>query len=74
MHKTYICMHAWYHLQRIRARGVNDMARLMELGLVLRGAEAEEFLKNEKSTAFTPEQISFFREAKRIYRSHRSTF
>ena len=50
------------------------MARLMELGLVLSGTEAEEFLKNEKSTAFTPEQISFFREAKQIYRSHRSTF
>lgn len=50
------------------------MARQMELGLVLRGAEAEEFLKNEKSSAFTPEQISFFREAKQIYRANRSKF
>jgi hypothetical protein len=51
-----------------------QMARLMELGLILKGQEAEEFLKNEKSTAFTPEQISFFREAKRIYRANRSKF
>ena len=50
------------------------MARLMELGLILKGDEAEEFLKNEKSSAFTSEQIAFFREAKRIYRSHRSKF
>jgi len=55
-------------------RGGMNMARLMELGLILRGDEAKEFLKNEKSSAFTSEQIAFFREAKRIYRSHRSKF
>ena len=30
------------------------MARLMELGLILKGDEAEEFLKNDKSSAFIP--------------------
>jgi hypothetical protein len=50
------------------------MVRLMELGLILKGDEAKEFLKNEKSSAFTSEQITFFREAKRIYRANRSKF
>jgi hypothetical protein len=50
------------------------MARPIELGLILEGEEAKEFLKNEKSTAFTSEQLAFFREAKRIYRDHRNKF
>ena len=50
------------------------MARRPRLGLILEGKEAEEFLKNEKSSAFTPEQISFFREAKQIYKANCTKF
>jgi hypothetical protein len=46
------------------------MARHVELGLTLKGEEAEEFLKNEKSPAFTSEQLAFFRKAKRIYKAN----
>jgi len=31
----------------------------MELGLILTGFEAEEFLRNEKNSSFSPEQIAF---------------
>jgi len=41
----------------------------MELGLILTGFEAEEFLRNEKNSSFSPEQIAFFKDAKRVYRS-----
>lgn len=51
-----------------------SMARQVELGLILKGEEAEEFLKNEKSPAFTPKQLAFFRQAKRIYKSNCSKF
>jgi hypothetical protein len=50
------------------------MARQVELGLILKGEEAEEFLKNEKSPAFTSEQLAFFRKAKRIYKANCSKF
>ncbi len=50
------------------------MARLVELGLTLKGEEVEEFLKNEKSLAFTPEQLAFFRQAKRIYKANCNKF
>lgn len=50
------------------------MAKPVELGLTLEGEEAEEFLKNESDTEFTASQIDLFREAKRIYRSHRTQF
>jgi hypothetical protein len=50
------------------------MARIVELGLILEGKDAEEFLENESSTKFTSSQIDLFREAKRIYRSHRTQF
>jgi len=46
----------------------------MELGIVLEGKEAEEFLKNEKNSAFTSEQLAFFRQAKRIYRANCNKF
>jgi len=50
------------------------MARQVELGLTLSGEEAEEFLKNEKSHAFTPEQLAFFRHAKTTYKENCSKF
>jgi len=50
------------------------MARPTKLGLTLEGAEAEEFCKNEASSAFTPEQLAFFRQAKKIYGANRSKF
>lgn len=50
------------------------MAKKVELGLTLSGEEAEEFLKNEKSPAFTSKQLAFFREAKRIYKANCSKF
>jgi hypothetical protein len=50
------------------------MARPTRLGLTLEGAEAEEFCKNEASSAFTPDQLAFFRQAKKIYRANRSKF
>lgn len=45
------------------------MARKVELGLTLKGDEAEEFVKNETGSAFTTEQLEFFRRAKRIYKA-----
>lgn len=53
---------------------LNQMARLVELGITLEGKEAEEFLENESSTKFTSSQIALFREAKRIYKSHHAKF
>ncbi len=50
------------------------MARQTKLGLILQGEEAEEFCQNEKSSAFTPEQLAFFRQAKRIYRANCTKF
>ncbi len=50
------------------------MARATELGLILRGEEAEEFCQNADQAEFTPSQLEFFRRAKRIYRANRSKF
>jgi len=50
------------------------MARQTKLGLILEGEEAEEFCQNEKSSAFTTDQLSFFRQAKKIYRINRNKF
>ena len=50
------------------------MARLVELGLTLKGEEAEEFMKNERSPAFTFEQLAFFRQAKTTYKANCSKF
>jgi hypothetical protein len=46
------------------------MAKPMRLGLVLEGKDAEEFWKKEASQEFTPEQIEWFKEAKRIYKKY----
>lgn len=50
------------------------MAKPTKLGLTLEGVVAEEFCKNEASSAFTPEQLAFFRQAKKIYRANRNKF
>jgi len=50
------------------------MARLVELGLTLRGEEAKDFLENEKGPAFTSEQLAFFRHAKTTYKENCSKF
>jgi hypothetical protein len=50
------------------------MAKSTQLGLTLKGAEAEEFCKNEANSYFTPEQLAFFRQAKKIYKANRSKF
>lgn len=50
------------------------MARATELGLILRGEEAEEFCQNADQVEFTPSQLEFFRRAKRIYRANRGKF
>jgi hypothetical protein len=56
------------------SREEQKMARPTKLGLVFKGAEAEEFLQNENGTVFTSEQLAFFRKAKRIYRANRNNF
>ena len=44
------------------------MARRTKLCIVLTGEDAKEFIENEGTQKFTEDQISFFREARRIYR------
>jgi len=66
------CIHV--KMLHVYAGGLSEMARQVELGLTLRGEEAKEFLKNEKSPAFTSEQLAFFRQAKKIYKANCSKF
>jgi len=42
----------------------------IELGLILEGEDAEEFMKNEKNPQVSKEQIEMFREAIRLYKTH----
>ncbi len=46
------------------------MAKPIELGLVLEGKDAEEFLEDEKNPEVTEEQIKMFKEAMHIYKDH----
>ena len=46
---------------------------MTQLGLTYSGKEAEEFLQNQHQV-FTPEQIKFFKEAKRIYNENKYKF
>ena len=62
-----------YNLTPVKKK-VLPMARLVELGLTLKGEEAREFLKNEKWPAFTTEQLAFFRQAKTTYKENCSKF
>lgn len=50
--------------------GEVDMARPIELGLVLEGKDAEEFWENEKNPKVTDEQKEMFKEAMRIYKAN----
>lgn len=52
------------------AYGEVDMARPIELGLVLEGKDAEEFWENEKNPKVTDEQKEMFKEAMRIYKAN----
>jgi hypothetical protein len=45
---------------------MNNMARPIELGLILEGKDAEEFWENEKNPKVTKEQIEMFKEAMHI--------
>lgn len=47
------------------------MACPIELGLVLEGEDAEDFLEDLRAPKVTEDQIRFFREAIKIYRDHR---
>jgi hypothetical protein len=66
-------MHVYIICSELKRKWI-EMARQVELGLTLRGEEAKEFLKNEKSPAFTSEQLAFFRQAKKIYKANCSKF
>jgi hypothetical protein len=47
------------------------MAKPIELGLVLTGKDAEDFWENERNPKVTKEQIKMFKEAMRIYKTHK---
>ena len=66
-------MHVYIICSELKRKWI-EMARQVELGLTLSGEEAKEFLKNEKSPAFTPDQLAFFRQAKKIYKANCSKF
>lgn len=66
-------MHVYIICSEFKRKWI-DMARRVELGLTLSGEEAKEFLKNEKSPAFTSDQLAFFRQAKKIYKANCSKF
>jgi len=46
------------------------MAKPIELGLVLEGEDAEEFLRELHNPQVTGDQIRMFKEAIRIFREH----
>jgi hypothetical protein len=46
------------------------MAEPIELGLVLEGEDAEEFLEDLRNPKATPQQVEMFKEAIRVYKEH----
>jgi hypothetical protein len=46
------------------------MAKPIELGLILEGEDAEEFMRNEKNPKVSKEQIEMFKKAMRLYKTH----
>jgi hypothetical protein len=46
------------------------MARPIELGLVLKGKDAEDFWENERNPKVTKKQIKMFKEAMHIYKTN----
>jgi hypothetical protein len=49
---------------------VLKMAHPIELGLVLEGEDAKEFLEDLKNPKATKEQIEMFKEAIKLYKEH----
>ncbi len=47
-----------------------DIAKPIELGLILEGEDAKEFWEDEKNPKVTKEQIEMFKEAMSIYKKH----
>lgn len=47
------------------------MAEPIRLGLVLEGDDAREFEKRMKNPEVSEEQVAFFKEAIRVYKTHR---
>ena len=47
------------------------MARPIELGLTLKGKDAEDFWENEKNPKVTEKQKKMFKEAMHIYKTHK---
>ncbi|MCZ7391740.1 MAG: hypothetical protein ABOK23_05645 [Candidatus Methanoperedens sp.] len=47
-----------------------DMAKPVELGLVLEGDDAKRFWEDRKNPKVTKEQIEMFKEAKRIHKTN----
>jgi hypothetical protein len=50
---------------------MNDMAEPIRLGLVLEGEDAREFDERMRNPKVTEEQVAFFREAIRVYNTHK---
>jgi len=46
------------------------MTKTTRLGIILDGADAVEFWKNEEDVTFTDEQMEFYKNARRIYKEH----
>lgn len=47
------------------------MAEPIRLGLILEGDDAREFEEHLRNPQVTEEQVAFFREAKKVYKSQR---
>jgi hypothetical protein len=54
----------------IRLPEVSAMAHPIELGLVLEGEDAEEFLEDLRNPKATKEQIEMFKEAIELFKEH----
>jgi hypothetical protein len=50
---------------------MNDMPEPIRLGLVLEGEDAREFHERMRNPKVTEEQVAFFREAIRVYNTHK---
>jgi len=50
---------------------MSNMAEPIRLGLVLEGDDAREFEERMRNPKVTEEQVAFFREAVRVYNTHK---
>jgi hypothetical protein len=46
------------------------MTKPTRLGIILDGADAVEFWKNEEDATFTDKQMVFYKNARRVYKEH----